>query len=350
MTTNIAQQALELYDLDRSRLLDMLLYIQDKEGYVSPSSVHGLAMGLNISQTEVEKVVTFYHFLSLKPLGKHNIYLNNSVVSVLKGYDKVREAFEEEIGCKIGEKSADDLFGFYDTPCIGMSDQEPAAIIDGVVFNELTPYRAKEIVRDLKAGKDVYQMHVSTLGDGKNSHPLLKTAVRNNIKRSGPILNPDFDRGHAIRTKLTKMTPEEVLYEVRGSEVRGRGGAGFPTGLKWHFCRIAQGEKKYIFCNADEGEPGTFKDRVLLTETPHTVFEGMVIGAYAIGCQEGVLYLRYEYRYMRAFLENVLQEMRDENLLGENIGGIEGFNFDIRIQSGGRILRLWRRICINRIC
>jgi [NiFe] hydrogenase diaphorase moiety large subunit len=97
---------------------------------------------------------------------------------------------------------------------------------------------------------------------------------------------------------------------------------------------MAEGDKKYVFCNADEGEPGTFKDRVILTETPHAVFEGMAIAGYAIGSDEGILYLRYEYRYMIPYLEDVLQKMRNDNLLGTKICGIEGFNFDIRIQSG----------------
>ncbi len=116
--------------------------------------------------------------------------------------------------------------------------------------------------------------------------------------------------------------------------MRGRGGAGFPTGLKWEFCRRAKGSKHYVVCNADEGEPGTFKDRVILTEKPELVFEGMALAGYAIGGDEGILYLRYEYRYLKKYLHEVLQNMRDTGLLGKNISGIEGFDFDIRIQFG----------------
>jgi [NiFe] hydrogenase diaphorase moiety large subunit len=130
------------------------------------------------------------------------------------------------------------------------------------------------------------------------------------------------------------MKPEEVIAEVKSSNIRGRGGAGFPTGLKWDFCRRSSGEKRYIFCNADEGEPGTFKDRVILTERPRLLFEGMTVAAYAIGSTEGILYLRFEYKYLQRFLESILEEMRDKNLLGKSIGGLEGFDFDIRIQCG----------------
>ena len=130
------------------------------------------------------------------------------------------------------------------------------------------------------------------------------------------------------------MKPEEVIAEVKQSSVRGRGGAGFPTGLKWEFCRNAPGKQKYIFCNADEGEPGTFKDRVILTELPRLLFEGMVIAGYAVGATEGILYIRYEYKYLEQYLEKILEGARKKNYLGKDIMGRKGFNFDIRIQFG----------------
>ena len=334
MNINVAQQALKLYKHDRGRLLDMALYIQERESFVSPAAVHALAIGLNISHADVERTVSFYHFLSLEPLAKFNIYLNDSVLSQMMGFDEVKREFESEVGISFGGIDANGFFGLFTTPCIGMSDQEPAALINGHVFTELTPFRVREIVRHLRAGKPLEDLFVKTYGEGKNASPLLRTAVRNNIKRMGPILNPQFELGDVLRGNLTRMSPDNVLYELRASELRGRGGAGFPTGLKWHFCRMAQGDKKYVFCNADEGEPGTFKDRVILTETPHTVFEGMAIAGYAIGADEGILYLRYEYKYMLGYLEHVLQTMREQNLLGKDICGIAGFNFDIRIQSG----------------
>lgn len=334
MNTNVAQQALELFQSDRGRLLDMALYIQEQECYVSPAAVHTLALGLNISHADVERTISFYHFLSLEPLAKYNVFLNNGVVAQMNGFEEVKDEFETEIGISFGGVDANGFFGLFTTPCIGMSDQEPAALINGHVFTELTPFRVREIVRHLRAGKPLDDLFVKTYGEGNNANPLLRTSVHNNIKRMGPILNPQFQKGAVLRANLTRMSPENVLYELRASALRGRGGAGFPTGLKWHFCRMAKGEKKYVFCNADEGEPGTFKDRVILTETPHSVFEGMAIAGYAIGANEGILYLRYEYKYMREYLENVLQTMRNENLLGNNICGIPDFNFDIRIQSG----------------
>jgi [NiFe] hydrogenase diaphorase moiety large subunit len=125
-----------------------------------------------------------------------------------------------------------------------------------------------------------------------------------------------------------------VIGAIRESGMKGRGGAGFPTGVKWNLAAAAQGEKKYVVCNADEGEPGTFKDRVIMNEWPDLVFEGMTIAGYAIGAREGILYLRGEYTYLRKSLEDCLVRRREANLLGERIRGRDDFSFDIHIHMG----------------
>jgi [NiFe] hydrogenase diaphorase moiety large subunit len=138
--------------------------------------------------------------------------------------------------------------------------------------------------------------------------------------------------GDGLKIALSK-TPSDVVMEVRESGLKGRGGAGFPTGTKWMLALAASSPKKYVVCNADEGEPGTFKDRVLLDEYTKLVFDGIVTGGYAIGAQKGFLYLRGEYRYLLKKLEDILDKMRTENRLGDNILG-SGFNFDIEIRLG----------------
>jgi [NiFe] hydrogenase diaphorase moiety large subunit len=176
-------------------------------------------------------------------------------------------------------------------------------------------------------------MFQAGFGDGNNNSDLIRSVVNNHIMKKGPVLSSDYTSGEAIK-KILNMSPEEVIEEVKSSSIRGRGGAGFPTGLKWDFCRKSQGEKRFVFCNADEGEPGTFKDRVIMTERPRLLFEGMAIAGYAVGAEEGILYLRYEYKYLQKFLESILEEMRHNKILGTDIGGKKGFNFDIRIQFG----------------
>ncbi|MGK9475948.1 complex I 51 kDa subunit family protein [Melioribacter sp. OK-6-Me] len=152
-------------------------------------------------------------------------------------------------------------------------------------------------------------------------------------QRNGIVIFSEYKRGEAIKKALEKSR-EEILFELRESKLKGRGGAGFPTATKWNMVAAAKSDKKYIICNADEGEPGTFKDRVLLLEYPELVFDGMVIAAYTIGATEGIVYLRGEYEYMFQSLYDYLEAMRKDNLLGKNILGKDGFNFDITIRLG----------------
>ncbi len=151
--------------------------------------------------------------------------------------------------------------------------------------------------------------------------------------RKGPVIFSEFTPGDGIK-KILSMSREDILFEIRESKLKGRGGAGFPTATKWMLTAAAKSDKKYVICNADEGEPGTFKDRVLLMGYPELVFEGMVIGGYVVGAEEGIVYLRGEYEYMYKDLLNYLDKMESDNLLGNNILGKEGFNFTISIRLG----------------
>jgi len=155
----------------------------------------------------------------------------------------------------------------------------------------------------------------------------------NKKNRTGLVIFSKYNRGDAIR-KIIKMSREDILFELKDSKLKGRGGAGFPTSTKWMLTAAAKADSKFLVCNADEGEPGTFKDRVLLIEYPELVFDGMVIGGYTIGAKHGILYLRGEYEYMLKSLQDYLEEMRKDNLLGKNILGKEGFDFDIEIFLG----------------
>ncbi len=163
----------------------------------------------------------------------------------------------------------------------------------------------------------------------------MKTQTKINAvktERTGPVLFSAYKRGEGIK-KALKEKREDILFEIKDSGLKGRGGAGFPTSTKWMLTAAAKADKKFIVCNADEGEPGTFKDRVLLMEYPALVFEGMVIGGYTVGAKVGIVYLRAEYEYMLEQLENYLSNMREDNLLGEGILGTD-FSFDISIRLG----------------
>lgn len=320
------------YGKDEARLMDILMDTQSALGYISKEAIEVIAEQLKISTADVVQTISFYHFFAQKPRGKYSIYLNNSVTAVMFGYKEIAEAFVSETGCKMGETTADGLIGLYHTACIGMCDQEPAAIINDRVFTKLSPAKVAEIVKAIKAGKKVEDIYPET-GDGNNGHALVKAMVNNNIQKKGAVIFGDYTQGGSIK-KAVGMASQDVINEVKNANLRGRGGAGFPSGMKWEFCSKAEDQTRYVICNADEGEPGTFKDRVLLTEKAEQVFEGMAIGGYAVGAQLGILYLRAEYRYLKAYLESVLDNMRKANLLGKSAGGKAGFDFDIRIQFG----------------
>jgi len=318
----------------RNRLINIVRKIQHSYGHVSDLMIDLIAEDLGIERIEVEGVVSFYHFLSKEKLGRHPIYLNNSAVSEMMGFEEVAQAFREEAGIDFGETSPDGLISLRKTSCIGMSDQEPAALIDNLPFTSLTAEKARKIIKGLKAGKSAGDLVKEFgYGDGNNAHPLVRSMVKNNIQKKGPVLFAKTKTGTAVH-RAVSVSPEEVIEAVKRSRLRGRGGAGFPTGMKWDFCRRSTEEPRYVFCNGDEGEPGTFTDRVLLTENPGLVFDGMTVAGYAIGARDGVLYLRQEYQYLAAFLEDLLEQRRKAGLLGKNVAGRKGFDYDIRIQLG----------------
>jgi [NiFe] hydrogenase diaphorase moiety large subunit len=312
------------------RLMNILLAVQKEFGCVSHEAVGVIASTLNISEVDVNQTKTFYHFFTTDAVGKYAVYFNNSVVSMMMGMGDVIDEFEKLAGIKVGEKSADGLVSLHLTACIGMSDQEPAALINSVVFTELNREKVQKIFAQMREGVPAESM-VTTYGDGNNAHPLVKSMVKNNIQKAGSVCLGDYTLGVALKKALS-MDTKAVIDEVKNSNLRGRGGAGFPTGLKWMFCAQNEGDR-YVMCNADEGEPGTFKDRVLLTERLHQLFEGMTIAGWAIKAKEGVLYIRYEYQYLEALIESVLEDLRNQNMLGNNILG-SGFNYDIFVQYG----------------
>ena len=317
---------------DPHRLMDIVKGVQKHAGHVSSDAMVLIADELQIPRVEVESVVSFYSFYSEAPQGRIVIRLCNDVIDRLAGADGVAQVFCDELGIAIGETTPDGAIHLTTTPCIGMCDQAPAALINDVVVTSLNTDRARDIVRGLKDHKDPRRL-IWTLGDGNNADDRVQAMVQNNIRQRGPVILSDYDEGQGLEKALA-LSPNEVIRAVNNARLRGRGGAGFPAGMKWQFTRDADGERKFIICNADEGEPGTFKDRVVLTERADLMFEGMTIAGYAIGAAEGIVYLRGEYAYLTSYLTSLIDARREQGLLGQDIQGKKGFNFDIRIQMG----------------
>ncbi len=317
---------------DKSRMMDIFHCIQKEYGHINNNAIKEIATYFNMSSVDVIQTLSFYHFFRRNKSAKYNIYLNKGIVSELYNRNRIAKAFENATKTKFNSISEDGLFGLYDTSDIGMCDQEPAAIINGVVFPKITTFRVREIIREFRKGKSVSEL-INSFGDGHNQDKLISSMVVNNLNRRGKVIFSGYNSGTGLQ-KALEMTPDKVIELVKNSNIRGRGGAGFPIGLKWKYCRASDGEQKFVICNADEGEPGTFKDRVLLTELPFDIFEGMSIAAYAIGASEGIIYLRKEYEYLLPYLNNCLNIAKRKKLIGKNILGKKGFDFDIRIQLG----------------
>jgi [NiFe] hydrogenase diaphorase moiety large subunit len=313
-------------------MMDILRGVQARFNCVSDEAIDLIAKTVSAPRVDVEGAATFYAFFSKAPKGKVTIRLCNDVIDEMAGSERVAQVLKEELGIGFGETTADGRITLEWTPCIGMCDQAPAALVNDVVVTELSTDAARQIARDLKAHMSPDRL-VQRLGDGNNAHEMVHAMVKNHICKAGPVIFDEMTPGTGLKHALA-MSPAEVIRDIKTARLRGRGGAGFPTGIKWEFTRSAPGTQKYVVCNGDEGEPGTFKDRVLFTEKADQLFEGMAIAGYAIGSDTGILYLRGEYAYLRSYLERVLNDRRNQGLLGKNVCGKGGFNFDIRIQMG----------------
>jgi [NiFe] hydrogenase diaphorase moiety large subunit len=309
---------------DRAGLLDVLWDVQREFGYISADAAAEIADRLELSVEDVLETATFYHFLHTTPSGRHRIYLSNTVIAKMHGYREVYLALELHTGTRYGGPGSAD-FGVFETSCIGSSDHEPAMLIDDVVFTDLTPASVGEIIGGLKRGDSADQI-VNPAGLPHDDVAYVDALTRTIVHTSGPVFFCGDTDYRALWHRCRGMTPEDVIATISESGLRGRGGAGFPTGNKWKLCRAAPSDEKYIICNADEGEPGTFKDRVLLTYAPKQVFVGMAIAAHGVGARHGILYLRAEYAYLRDYLARQLGELREDGGLGDG--------FDIRIQLG----------------
>jgi [NiFe] hydrogenase diaphorase moiety large subunit len=326
------KEIVESFASDKGRLLNIVVTVQHRFGHVSDEAIKAMAASLGLHPVEVEEMVSFYAFSNRLMLGRNRIRLSKTPISFMKGAEGVAHAFEQALGVSIGGTSADGLFTLQWTDDIGMADQEPAALVNGVILTELTPADVPAILTALRqeGRRDQLAPYPPTAADAAK---LPKSIVRPSLVKVGPMLAGPFVRAQGLKAALA-LTPDAVIAEITKSNLRGRGGAGFPTGMKWRLTRKAEGTEHYMLCNADEGEPGTFKDRMLLAQYPDLVFDGMTIAGYALGSRQGVLYLRGEYAYLWESLQACLAARRMDGLLGPNILGHSGFDFDIRIQLG----------------
>ncbi len=305
----------------RTQMMDRLWERQLRYGYINDEEVKKLAETFNLSAIEVEGIISFYHFFHRKPTGKFTIYLNNSIVADHKGFNRIKDTLERETGATFGSTDRTGTFGLFLTPCIGLSDQEPSALINFRPFTSLNAIKIKDIIANLRRGTDIESLCDCPADNIRYAPP------------GGTVFFRDFTMGSVLK-KAAQTGPDGVIEELKKGELSGRGGAYYPTWKKWLAAKNQPSVPRYVVCNADEGEPGTFKDRVLMNSRPETLIEGMLLCGYSVGANLGIIYLRGEYRWLKPKLEAALEAYRKGGLLGKIAGGIQGFDFDIRLQMG----------------
>lgn len=318
----VVDEVLARHGADPHELVQVLRELQSVLGWLPPPALARIAAATGLTLAQVQGVAGFYRFLHLQPVGAYRILFSDNVTDRQLGSEALMADLCRRLGVTPGRVGADGLVSVDRSSCTGLCDQGPALLINHHhVITRLDAARVAKLAALIRQRVPVPQW------------PAAWFEVQDTVQRADVLLGDTATPGDALAAARARG-PEALLAELTLSNLRGRGGAGFATGLKWSLCRAAPGAEHIVVCNADEGEPGTFKDRVLLNRHADTVFEGMTIAAYAIGARRGFVYLRGEYRFLLEQLQAVLQRRRDARLLGAAIQGQAGFDFDIAIHLG----------------
>ena len=307
----------------RDALLPLLWEVQTAFGHISPAAVHEISHTLRVPEADIYGVIGFYSLFHSQPTGETILRVCADPSCGLRGADDVLGDLCQRLGIGLGETTEDGRYSVERAPCLGLCDHAPAALISqrGEGESSVAPVVSAESLLDGSAKFD-YQ----TITDGQPR--VLLEGVSS--KRAQTL--PDYGDYAALRRALD-MPPEDVIQIVSDSGLIGRGGAAFPTGRKWLFTRQSPADERYLVCNADESEPGTFKDRVLLEGCPHRLLEGMAIAAYAVGATQAYIFIRGEYPTATKRLDVALKEAQLAGWLGDNILGTD-FAFHVEIRRG----------------
>jgi [NiFe] hydrogenase diaphorase moiety large subunit len=300
-------------------LLQVLRAVQDRFHHVPHDAMAQLVAHWGLSWAAVRSMVGFYHFLSTEPRGRYTLYLSDSPTDRMLGSEAILQRLCRTLRVVPEQTRADGRVSVHRTSCTGLCDQGPAGLVNGRPLTSLTPRRADEVAALIDSDTPL------------DDWPADFFAVHNPVWRHNLTLSHPIAPGTAVRQVLTHG-PEAMLATLQEAGLRGRGGAGFATAQKWRACRQAPGPRA-ITCNADEGEPGTFKDRMLLMQWADEVIEGMTLAALTVGAAQGFLYLRGEYAFIAPHLEAVLARRRDAGWLGPDVQG-SGQPFDIALHLG----------------
>jgi NADH-quinone oxidoreductase subunit F len=323
------------YPVKRSALIPMMIYAQDEYGFLGDEILDEIAKRLDLNTVQVTETLAYYSMLRRKPAGRYHIQVCTNVSCMAVGGNELLKHVEKRLGIGHKEVSESGTFSLEEVECMGACTGAPCMQVNYDYYENLDPEKVDIILEQLQEGK---RPQPSTVTAG---------ALHKRLDVETPVVSSRFgipnvhkidvylqNGGYqALEKALKQMTPESIIEEVKKSGLRGRGGAGFSTGMKWSFVPKGTDKPKYILANGDESEPGTCKDRPLMEMDPHQLIEGMIIAGRAIGSECGYVYIRGEYRYVLDIVETAIQEAYAKGYLGKNILG-SGFNFELYGHTG----------------
>jgi NADH-quinone oxidoreductase subunit F len=306
----------------RSALLPALHAAQSIYGYLPQPVAEEVGRLLGVPLADVYGVIDFYSMFYRDEVGKTVIQVCGDPACGLAGSDEVLEKICRHLGVEQNQVSADGRFTVERVPCLGLCDHAPALLVGETAVGGARP----DEIDDWLTGKRNIP-HGLVYGNQRR--------LTVNCGKDGPTSLAEYlaEGGYSALKQALRMPAEAVIAEVKASGLVGRGGAAFPTGLKWEGARNAIGQPKYVVCNADESEPGTFKDRVLMEEDPQRIIEGLVIAGYAVGAQKGYIFVRGEYPAAYHAFEQALDEARQGGYIGGDVLG-SGYAFEIELRRG----------------
>jgi NADH-quinone oxidoreductase subunit F len=336
----------------KSAILHALYLVQDQQGYITGNAARHVAEVVGCTAAEVEDVVSYYVMFHRTPVGKFVLQPCVTLSCALAGAERVVEELEQKVGIKRGQTDPTGLFTIMPMECLGACDRAPVLMVNNEHWHEcLQPKDVGALVDRIKADGiaalsrchlDIEHLPESQW-KGKTTTPVKPKSIpdyepvltKYAFTPGGHTLEhyTQHQQGYEGLKKALAMTPTQVIDEVKKSGLRGRGGAGFPTGLKWQFVDQKSPKPKYIVCNADESEPGTFKDHLLMERNPHLLVEGCLIGCFAINSEAAYIYIRGEFQHMFATMQKAIDDARAAGLVGKNILG-SGFDCEVYLHRG----------------
>ena len=327
-----AAEILHRYEYPKAAMLPLLWLVQQNQGYVSPEAEAWVGRLVGVSISHVREVVSFYNMFHTKPVGRRELRVCTSLPCVLRGAESLLERIKERLKISPGETTPGQEVTLTEVECLCACEMAPMAQLDERFVGPLEGDTVDKIIKDALSEPGKPESTPEPEPYICSEGPVLST----HFKDPGGTWLKDYsaDSGYvAAKKALTSMTPEQVIDEINKAKLRGLGGAGFPTGRKWSFIPKGSAKPKYLVVNADEGEPGTFKDRYILERDPHALIEGMLIASHAIGSHKAYVYIRGEYFRSAKRLQRAIDEAYGEGWLGKNIQGT-GFDLDVVIHRG----------------